>query len=142
MVEGLREERIRVAVIERDVRRRWQDDEDAVGVDPPAVQQPRVWLEVGKVVLLLQAGIPQQLRGSDSKALEPIWWDRVGHDHLRRRTHAELVLELRELVVVGRRARDAQAPGAEGELVRSVRQREVEAARSRPAVQRAQAGSE
>jgi len=128
-----------MAVVERDVGRRPQHNEHAVAVDSEPLQHGGVGLEVREVVLLLQAGVPQQLRWSDAEACEALVGDRIGHDHLRRRTHAELVLQCRELVVVCCRTRYAEPSRGHGELVRAVRQREVEAARARPLPQFVQA---
>jgi hypothetical protein len=58
-VERLREEWIRMPVVERDVRRGPKDDEHAVAVDTQSLEHRRVRLEVGEVVLLLQPGIAQ-----------------------------------------------------------------------------------
>jgi len=62
VLEGLREERVRVPVVERHVGRRAQDDEHARRVDAEAAEQRAVGLEVGEVVLLLQARVLLQLR--------------------------------------------------------------------------------
>jgi len=56
------------------------------------------------------------------EALQPIAWNRVWHDDLRRRAHAELVLQHREFVIMCRRTRNPQPPGAQRELVRPVRE--------------------
>ena len=50
-------------MVERDIGRRAQHDEDAVAVDLPLRQHALVRLEVGEVVLLLQAGVAEQLGG-------------------------------------------------------------------------------
>ena len=109
-------------VIQRHVGRRPQHHEDPVGVDLPAGQHLGIGLEIGEVVLLLQAGIAQELGRFDPEALQPIAWNRVWHDDLRRRAHAELVLQHRAFVIMCRRTRNPQPPGAQRELVRPVRE--------------------
>jgi len=115
--ERLREERIGVAMVERDVGRWAQHDEHAVRVDAELLRHCSVGLEVREVVLLLEPGIPQKLRRLDAEASEALGRNRVRHDHLRRRTHAELMLQHRELVVMCGRTRDPEPPGGHGELV-------------------------
>ena len=78
-------------------------------------------------------GIPFERRA------QPLRGDGGRHDDGRRRTAAELVLEGRELVVERRRARDAEPPRRDRQLVRAVRERDVEAAAARPAAELAEA---
>jgi hypothetical protein len=59
VVEHLWKERVRAAVVERDVRRCANDHERAGGVDLEGRERGRVGLEVGEVVLLLQARVLQ-----------------------------------------------------------------------------------
>src|SRR5436305_3553686 len=105
-VDRLGEERVRMPVVERDVRRGAEDDEHALRVDRPCVENRRVGLEVGEVVLLLQAGVLEELRRLGSVAGESLGGNRVRDDDLRRGAAAELVLEPGELVVERGRARD------------------------------------
>ena len=126
-------------MVERDVRRRAEDDDHALRVDAEVGGHRRVGVEVGEVVLLLQPGIADELGRANAEALEADGRDRVGHDHPCRGAQAEVVLERGELVVVRGCARDAEPAGAQGELVRAVGEREVEAAAARPAVERVQA---
>ena len=141
-VERLREERVRMPVVQRDVGRRPQHHEHAFGLDAQLVQHRGIGLEVSEVVLLLQPRIAKQLRRFHAEAGKTIGRNRVRHDHLRRRPHPEVVLERRELVVVRRRARDAEPSRGQGQLVRAVRERQVEASRSRPAAQGAESRGE
>ena len=138
VLERQREERIRVPVVERDVGRRAQDDERSLRVDLPLLERPRVGLEVGEVVLLLEARVLEEFRRRGAVAGEPVDRDRVGHDDLRRGAAAELVLRPRPLVVEGGRARDPEPSRGHRQLVRAVRERDVEVASARPASQRAQ----
>ena len=62
VLERLREERVRVPVVERHVGRRPQDDEHARRVDAEPLEQRPVGLEVREVVLLLQARVLDELR--------------------------------------------------------------------------------
>ena len=126
MVERHREERVRVAVVERDVRRRAEHDEHAARVDAEAVEQRAVGHEVREVVLLLQPRVLDELRRPRAVRREPLRRDRVRYDDLGRRAAAELVLQRRELVVERRRARDAEAPRGQRQLVRAVGERDVE----------------
>ena len=121
-------------MIQGDVGRRAQHDEDARAIDGEGVQHRRIGLEVRQVVLLLEPGIAQELGRAYAEAREPLGWDRIRHDHLRRRTHTELMLQLCELVVVRRRARNAQTAGGQRQLVRAVCKRKIEVARARPGV--------
>src|SRR5581483_4104268 len=93
VLERLREERVRLPVVERDVRRRAEYDEHAVRVELPRVEDVRVRLEVGQVVVLLQTRVADELVADGAVAGEPLGRDRVGDDDLRRRSTAELVLE-------------------------------------------------
>ena len=138
VVERHREERVRVPVVERHVGRRPQHDEHARRVDGELLEQRAVGLEVGEVVLLLQPRILEQLRRHGAVLLQPLRRNRVGHDDLRRRAAAELMLDRRELVVEGRRRRNAEPPRGDRQLVRAVRERDVEVAALRPLAQRAQ----
>ena len=138
MLERLREERVRVPVVERHVGRRPQDDEHARRVDAEPLEQRAVGLEVREVVLLLQARVLDELRRAHAVRPQPLGGDRVRHDDPRRRAAAELVLQRRELVVERRRARDPEPPRGDRQLVRAVRERDVEVAASRPLPQRAE----
>ena len=114
LLERSREDRVARAVIERDVRRRTEDDEDPPGVDTQGSRDVGVGLEVGEVVLLFEAGIACELRRPEPVAPETLRRDRFGYDDARRRSGSELVLRERELVVERRRRRDpgASAPSA------------------------------
>jgi hypothetical protein len=135
VLEGHREQRIRMAVVQRDIGRRAQHDEDALGIEVPVGEDSRVGLEVREVVLLLQAGVLLQLGRCRPVGRETLRRDCAGHDHAGRRAAAELVLQPRPLVVEGRRARDAEAVRGHRQLVGAVREREVEVAAARPAAQ-------
>jgi len=124
--QDLREQRVRLAVIERDVGRRADDHEDAAGIEAETRRQAGVGLEVGQVVLLLQARILEQLVGPDAVAAQSLGRDRVRHDHPPGGTAADVVLKRRELVVEHVHGGDLQPARSEGEVVRSVREREVE----------------
>jgi hypothetical protein len=138
MLERHREQRVRVAVIERDVGRRAQHHEHTRRVDAPVGEHGRVGLEVRQVVLLLQARILLQLRRHRAVGLEALGRDRLGDDDARGGAASELMLEPRPLVVEGGRARNAEAPSRHRQLVRPVREREIEVAALRPGAQRLQ----
>ena len=140
MLERLREERVRVAVVERDVGRRAQHDEHARRVDAELARAASGRAEVGEVVLLLQARVLDELRRLDAVRLEPLGRDRVGDDDPRRGAAAELVLVRRELVVERRRARDAEPARRDRQLVGAMRERDVEVAALRPALAARRAG--
>jgi hypothetical protein len=126
-----------VAVVERDVGRRAQNDEHTPGIDRERLEHTPVRLEVRQEVLLLQAAVLQELRRPGAVAREPLRRDGFGDDDLRRRAAAELMLEPRELVVEGRGARDAEPTRRHRQLVGAMREREVEVAAAGPAAQRA-----
>ena len=129
-----------MAVVERHVGRRAHDGEHLRRVDP--VEHAPVRLEVGEVVLLLEPRVLDELRRPRAVAREPVRRDRVREDDARRRAQAEVVLQRRELVVVGGRARDPEAARREHQLVRAVREREVEGARGGEAAERGQSSRE
>jgi hypothetical protein len=135
-VEHLEEQRVAVPMVERDLGRRADDDEPPHGVDAEPARHRGVGLEVGEVVLLLEPRVRPELRRAHAVAREPVRRDDIRDDDPRRCTAAELVLEPGELVVEGRRARDSERPGGERQVVRPVREREVEVAPFRPAAQR------
>ena len=137
-LERAREHRVAVAVVERDVGRRPQDDEDPRLVDAEVAERGGVGLEVGEVVLLLQSRVAAELVAGRPVPGEPLGRDRLGHDHPPRGAAAELVLEPGPLVVERRAARDPEAARRQRQLVRAVRERDVEAAALRPAAQAAQ----
>src|SRR5207253_8976622 len=91
-----------------------------------------------EVVLLLQPGVLQQLRRDRAVLREALLWNRVRDDDLRRSTAPELVLQPGPLVVERRRARDAEPACRHRQLVRAVRQRDVEPSVAGPAPQRAE----
>ena len=126
-------------MVEGDVRRRAEDDEHARRIELPRVEDVRVGLEVGEVVLLLQAPVADELVAGGAVAGEPLGRNRVRDDDLRRRAAAELVLEPGELVVEGRRARDPEPARRDRQLVRAVREGDVDATPLRPALQRREA---
>src|SRR5205085_11441021 len=103
------------------------------------LEQRAVRLEIGEVVLLLEARVLDELRRARTVRAKALRWDRLGDDHLRRCATAELVLERRELVVERRRARDAEASRRQRQLVRTVCERDVEASPLGEAVQPAEA---
>ena len=115
-----------MAVVERDIRRRAHDDDDALGVDAHLIEHAGVDLEVGEIVLLLEAGILAELLGPDAEALQPLGRDRVGEDHALREPAADLVLKDSELVVVHVRLGDAQHARGDRQVVRAVSDRQVE----------------
>src|SRR5262249_61791689 len=71
-VERLWEERVRVPVVERHVRRRTQDDKDTAGVDAEPVEHSWVGLEVREVVLLLEARVALQLWRPHAEPRQPL----------------------------------------------------------------------
>jgi len=81
-------------------------------------------------------------RSDDAEPRHPFGRDRLGDDDLRRRAVPEMMLQRRVLVVVRRRARDAEAPRRDRQLVRAMREREVETSSLRMALQRAQPSCE
>ena len=103
-----------------------------LGSRPSPSESRRVGLEPREVVLLLHAWIATHLACSCAEPIEPLVWNRIGYDDTRRRPATEAVLDACELVVEGVGRRDPERARRERELVRRVRQRELEAALSRP----------
>jgi hypothetical protein len=116
-----------VAVVERDVGRRAHDDrESAVTFHAQRLEDPGVGREVGEVVLLLEPGELLELLPLGADAREPRGRDRVGRDDAPGEPAADVVLLDRELVVEHVDGRDAREGGGDRELVRAMRDREVE----------------
>jgi hypothetical protein len=143
-VEHLREQPVRLAVVERHVGRRPQDHHDARAVDPEPRRHRRVRGEVCEVVLLLEARIARQLGVVDAVAPQPLGRDRLRHHHAAGEPAADVVLLRRPFVVESVDGRDPQRGGGERQVVRPVGDREVEALAAerdhpaRPARERAQ----
>ena len=133
-VEHLPEERVAVAVVERHLRRRSHDGKHARGID--AVEDGRIGLEAGQVVLLLDPRVLTQLGRLCAKPGEAVGRNGVGEDHPCCRPESELVLRRRELVVVRGRGGDPEAPRDEHRLMGAVREREVEPSPLREAAER------
>ena len=126
-------------MVERDIRRRTDDDEHARAVEPERGSDRLIGLEAGEVVLLLQPRVAAELGLVDAVAPQPLGRDRLRHDHPRRGAAAELVLEPGPLVVERGRAGNAEPAGRDRQLVRPVRQRQVEVPALGPAAQMTQA---
>ena len=137
-LEHLVEERITVPVVERHLGWRPHDDEHALPLDPEIVQHAWVRNESVEVVLLLQPGIATHLRRTSPEAIEARLWDGVGNDDARRCATAEPVLCPRELVVEGVRRRDSERTRDHRQLVRGMRERDVESLPARVAPQSAE----
>ena len=116
--------------------RRADDGEHALAVDAELGEHRRVGLEVGEVVVLLQARVAEQLALGRPRAAHRLDPDRVGDQHPARGAEGELALQARELVVLHLRRRDPQQRRDDGEVDRAVADREVEA--PRPRAQRGQ----
>ena len=139
-LEQAQEERVWPAVVEGDVGGRAENDHDAVSVDAELVEHERIGSEVGQVVLLLEAGIADELGRAKPVAAQPLLGDRLWHHHPRGRASAELVLEPGELVVEGGGAWDAETAGDQGEVVGAVGQGQVRPALASETAEGWQAG--
>jgi hypothetical protein len=131
-----------VAVVQRHLGRRPHDDEHALTIEPEGVQNGDIGLESVQVVLLLEPWVRTDLGPSRRQALEAISRDRVRDDDPGCGAAAEAVLHRRELVVERVRRANPQGTGDEGQLVRSVRECEVEPSRARVGAERAQAAGQ
>src|ERR1044072_7219913 len=80
--------------------RRPQNDENLLAVEAELVEGTGVRLEVGQVVLLLQAREADELALPRADPPEPLDRDRVGGQHPAGDPEADLSLEPRELVVL------------------------------------------
>jgi len=129
----VREQIVLEAVVQRDLRRRAHDDDRALAVEPKLGEHRLLRLEVGEVVLLLQALIRAQL-ACRAVAVEPLWRDRVGHDDGACEPAVDVVLDRRPLVVEHRRARNAKQRSSDRHVVRAVPERDVEATPTRRAL--------
>ena len=67
-------------VVERDVGRRADDDEDPSAIEAELVQHRLVGLEAGEVVLLLEPGEAPDLAGARAEAVEARLGDRLRDD--------------------------------------------------------------
>ena len=119
------------AVIQRDVRWRAHRDDRFGAVEPQLVEHLFARLEVGEVVLLLEAFIRAQLP-LRAVADEALGGDRVGHDDRRREPAVDVVLRRCPLVVEHRRAGDPKRRSSDGDVVRAVAERDVEARAGSP----------
>ena len=99
---------------------------------PERVEHRLVGREPGEVVLLLQPRKPPHLRRGRPEPVEPVLGNRIRNDDATRCPAAERVLRARELVVEGVRGGNPERAGDERELVRCVRERDVEAPRCSP----------
>ena len=113
-LDHLREERVAVAVVERDLGRGTDDDDHTRRVEAELDQHSRVRCEPGEVVLLLQARIAANLGSCRSEPIEPFLRDRVGSDDPGGGARTERVLGSRVLVVVGVRRSHPERARAEG----------------------------
>ena len=98
-----------------------------------------VRLELREVVLLLEAGVADQLAAARAVAGEPLGRDRLRHEHAVRQPAVDVVLRGRPLVVEHRAVRDPQQPRDDRHVRGAVRERAVEALSARPAEQLAHA---
>ena len=124
--EDLGEERVRLAVVQRDVGRGPDDDHHPLRVDAQPLEHTGVGLEVGQVVLLLQARVLEQLLGPHSEPPQPLRGDGIGKDHAGCQPARDAVLGDRELVVVHVRLGDAQRPRGHREVVGAVGHGQIE----------------
>ena len=77
----------------------------------------------------------QELRGPRAVLRQSLGRDCVGNHDLRRRAAAELMLQPRVLIVEGGRARNVEPPRGHRQLVRTVRESDVELPFAGPAPQ-------
>ena len=126
-LEDVREQRVRLAVVQRHVRRCPHDDDRAVAIDAELVEDARVGREPVEVVLLLETGVAPHFRRPCAEPVEPVLWDRLGDDDAARGAAPEAVLDAGELVVERVARRDAERARHHRQLVRGVRERDVEA---------------
>ena len=93
---------------------------------PSSCEHGRVGLEVGEVVLLLEARVAAQL-ACGSVSVEPLGRYRLGYHNGPREAAVDAVLHGRPLVVEHRRAGYPQDRGGNGHVVGAVTERQVEA---------------
>ncbi len=95
------------------------------GVEGELHEHGGVGLEVGEVVLLLEALIRAHL-APGAVAVETLGGDRVGHDDGLGQAAVDVVLHRCPLVVEHRGAGDAQGEGGDGYVVGAVAEGDVE----------------
>ena len=117
---------VSVAVVERHVRRCTHDDEEPAAIEAQLVQDARTRNEPMEGVLLLEARVAPHLALARSETVEPVLRDRLRDDDAPRGPAAETVLRARELVVERVRGRDPERARDHRQLVRRVRERDVE----------------
>ena len=86
----------------------------------------RIRNEVREVVVLLQSRKANELVLARA-GREPLDWDRVGNEHLAREAPRDLALQAGELVVLHLDRGDAPQRADDGQVDRSVGERDVEA---------------
>ncbi len=117
-------------MVERDLRWGAHHDDRPAGVEPKLAEDRWIGLEVGEVVLLLQARVGAYL-GARPVAVETLGGDRLGHDHRARQATVDLVLHGRPLVVEHRGAGNPQQGSGDAYIVGAMAERDVEAAGGR-----------
>ena len=138
-LEHVHEDRVSVPVVEGDLGRRANDDEDAGRVDSESAGDVGIGNEPVQVVLLLEPGVAAHLALARPDAVEALLRDDLRNDDPGRRAAAEPVLDPRELVVEGVGRRDRERARGQRQLVRRVGERDVEPPRSREPPQGAKA---
>jgi hypothetical protein len=114
------------AVVQRDGRRGPHDGDRLGGIEAELVEDRRVGLEVGQVVLLLQARVGGDL-ALCAIPVQPLGGDQVGNDDGLGQAAVDRVLDGRPLVVERRRARDPQQRRGDRHVVGAMPEREVKA---------------
>ena len=104
--------------------------------EPGHVYHMHVGPEPVEVVLLLEARVTADLSLAGAQAVETRLRDRVGHDDPARGAAAERVLRKGEFVVERVRRADPERAGGERQLVRGMRERDVEPSPMRESAQR------
>ena len=111
----------------------WADDcQDPPAVDSQPAENGRVRLEVGEVVVLLEAGVPAEVRRRCAEFAQPIDWDRVWDQHPACDSEADSALQAGELVVLHLHGRHPQDRADDGEVDRPVGKGEAEPSLARP----------
>ena len=133
--QDARKQRVGLAVIKRDVGRRPDHHHHPVRVHLQAIQDCRIGLEVGQVVLLLQAGVLEELLAASPEPGQAGRRDGVGGDDQAGQPAADVVLLDGELVVEHVHGRNVRPSRGQRQVVGAVRHGEVKVARRSPAME-------
>ena len=137
-----REQVVLEAVVQRHGRRRSHDRQRPVPIEAQFGEHGVVRLEIGQVVLLLQARVATELGGRRTVAAQPLRRDRLGHHDRAGEAAVDGVLHRGPLVVERGGRGNPQQRGGHRDVIGAVADRQVERPSASPARERGRARHE